>query len=70
MRKLIDNKLSNIFCALLLALSVGALAGCQDQGPAEEAGENIDEAMEETGDKMEEAAEEVEDEVDDATGGG
>jgi outer membrane lipoprotein-sorting protein len=70
MRKLINNKLFNILCALLLALSVGMLAGCEEQGPAEEAGEEIDEAVEEAGDDMEEAAEEVEDEVDDATGGG
>jgi len=69
MRKLINNKLFNILCALLLALSVGVLAGCEDQGPAEEAGENIDEAMEEAGDKMDEAAEEVEDEIDDHTDG-
>ncbi|MEE4304905.1 MAG: hypothetical protein V2J19_12230 [Wenzhouxiangella sp.] len=70
MRKLINNKLFNILCALLLALSVGMLAGCEQQGPAEEAGEEVDEAVEEAGDNMEEAAEEVEDEVDDATGGG
>jgi predicted small lipoprotein YifL len=70
MRKLINNKLFNILCALMLALSVGMLAGCEQQGPAEEAGEEVDEAVEEAGDEMEEAAEEVEDEVDDATGGG
>ncbi|NBB93708.1 MAG: hypothetical protein GVY32_11125 [Gammaproteobacteria bacterium] len=70
MRNLINNKAFNILCALLLALSVGMLAGCEQEGPAEEAGEEIDEAVEEAGDDMEEAAEEVEDEVDDATGGG
>lgn len=77
MSKLIGNKLFNIFCALLLALSVGMLAGCEQEGPAEEAGEEIDEAveeagdeMEEAGDEMEEAAEEVEEEVEDETGGG
>lgn len=70
MRKITDNKLLHILFALLLALSVGVLAGCEDQGPAEEAGENIDEAMEEAGEEMEEAADEAEDEIDDATGGG
>lgn len=70
MRKLINNKWFNILCALMLALSVGVLAGCEQQGPAEEAGEDIDEAVEEAGDEMEDAAEEVEDGVDDATGGG
>lgn len=67
MRKLVDNKCLHVVFALLLALSVGVLAGCEQQGPAEEAGENIDEAMEEVGDKMDEAAEEVEDEIDDHT---
>lgn len=70
MRKLINNKLFNILCALMLALSVGMLAGCEEQGPAEEAGEEIDEAVEEAGDEMEEASEEVEDEIDDATNDG
>lgn len=70
MKNLINSKLFNILCALLLALSVGMLAGCEEQGPAEEAGEEIDEAVEEAGDEMEEAAEEVEEEVDDATGDG
>lgn len=65
MRKLANSKLVNILFALLLALSVGMLAGCEEQGPAEEAGENIDEAVEEAGDEMEDAADEVEDEVDD-----
>ena len=70
MKKLANNRFFSIFFALLLALSVSLLAGCEDQGPAEEAGENVDEAMEEAGDKMEEAKENVEDEMDDATGGG
>lgn len=65
MRKLANNKLLNILFALLLALSVGVLAGCEDQGPAEEAGENIDEAMEEAGDEIEDAADDAEDEIDD-----
>jgi len=77
MRNLMGNKLFNVLCAMFLALSVGVLAGCEQEGPAEEAGEEIDEAVEEAGDKMEEAgeemedtAEEVEEEVEDATGGG
>lgn len=69
MSKLANNKFFSILFALLLALSAGMLAGCEQQGPAEEAGENIDEAMEEAGDKMEEAGDEAEDEVDDASGG-
>lgn len=68
MQKLTDNKILNILFALLLALSVGVLAGCEDQGPAEEAGENIDEAVEDAADEMEDAADEVEDDIDDNNG--
>ncbi len=64
MRKLIDNKFFSILFAVLLALSVGVLAGCDDQGPAEEAGETIDEAVDDTGDAIEDAADDVEDEFD------
>ncbi|MCA1771082.1 MAG: hypothetical protein LC677_00010 [Halomonas sp.] len=47
--------------ALLLALLAGGLAACEDeQGPAEEAGENVDETMEEAGEEMEEAGDEME----------
>ncbi len=35
----------------ILAFS-GALIGCEDQGPAEEAGENIDDAMDDAGDAI------------------
>lgn len=37
------------FAALLFA------AGCSDDGPAEEAGETVDETVEDAGDKVEEA---------------
>lgn len=53
--------------ALLLALGAGvALTGCEDQGPAEKAGERIDQAVEETGDEIDEAAEEAGDAVEEA----
>lgn len=68
MTKLANNKLFNILFSLLLAFSVGVLAGCEDQGPAEEAGENIDEAVEDAADEMEDAADEVEEEIDDNNG--
>lgn len=48
--------------AILLAfLAVGLTACGDDQGPAEEAGEDIDETMEGAGEEMEEAGEEMED---------
>lgn len=49
---------------LTLLLGGGVLVGCEDQGPAEEAGEQIDETAEEAGDAMDDAADEVEESVD------
>jgi hypothetical protein len=46
---------------LMTALLVGA---CEKEGPAEQAGKNIDEAAEKTGDKLEDAADQVEDAAD------
>ena len=66
---LAGNRWRAIRVALLslgLALSGGMLlTGCDEQGPAEEAGEEIDEAVEEAGDKVEEAADKIEEETDD-----
>ncbi|MGC3875086.1 hypothetical protein ACPF7Z_17685 [Halomonas sp. GXIMD04776] len=52
--------------ALLMALLLGGVAACDDQGPAEEAGENIDEAAENAGDSVEEMGEEIQDSAEDA----
>ncbi|MFO7583049.1 hypothetical protein [Guyparkeria sp.] len=49
----------NALIALMMALGL-TVAGCADeQGPAEEAGEQIDQSMEEAGDTMEEATDEI-----------
>jgi predicted small secreted protein len=46
---------------MFLALSGAAvLTACEEQGPAEEMGENIDESVEEAGDAMEDAADDAE----------
>lgn len=53
--------------ALLLAFGLsafGMLAACEQEGPAEEAGEAIDETMEEAGDAIEETADEMEESTD------
>ncbi|MFN2338817.1 MAG: hypothetical protein ABR544_07580 [Gammaproteobacteria bacterium] len=47
--------------ALVVGALFIALPGCERQGPAERAGENIDNAMEETGDKIEEAGDAIKD---------
>jgi hypothetical protein len=70
-RKFTTNTLLSIIAVLF------TLAGCEKEGPAEQAGENIDEAVEEmqekaqdTGekamDKMEEAVDEMEEAADSA----
>lgn len=40
---------------LLFIVAVLGLAACEQQGPAEEAGENLDEAVEEVGDEIDDA---------------
>lgn len=48
------KKFTSLFSSLLLA-SMFALSACEQEGPAERAGEQIDEAVEEAGDKIEDA---------------
>lgn len=56
-------KLTKLIWAMLIALSL-SLVACDQEGPAERMGENIDEAAEEIGDEIEDACEEVDDETD------
>ncbi|MBL28370.1 MAG: hypothetical protein CMM50_12570 [Rhodospirillaceae bacterium] len=51
----------------LLGLTVGWLAACDEEGPAEKAGEAIDNAVEDAGDAVEDAGDAIEDTADDAT---
>lgn len=53
-------KLTRWIFALLLAIGVVA---CEQEGPMEEAGENIGESMDETGENIGEAAEDTEKEI-------
>lgn len=48
-------KLNKLPLALLTILFVLGLSACQQDGPAEEAGEAIDNAVEDAGDKIEDA---------------
>ncbi|MEX0914337.1 MAG: hypothetical protein WD397_12335 [Wenzhouxiangellaceae bacterium] len=57
-------RINTAILALLFALSGGFLAGCDNNGPAEEAGENIDEAVEDAGDAIEDAGDDIDDETD------
>ena len=45
--------------SLLVFVAMFGLAGCEDKGPAEEAGEAIDEAVEDTAEAVEEACEDA-----------
>lgn len=57
------NKLILIFAVVFLSL---ILTGCEEQqGPAERAGESIDQTMEDSGDVMENAADDAEDSIED-----
>lgn len=52
--------------ALLLSVLLGSLAACDNEGPAEEAGENIDEEMENAGEGVEEMGEDIQESAEDA----
>lgn len=47
--------------ALVVSALLIALSGCERQGPAERAGENIDNAAEKTGDQIEKAGDAIQD---------
>ncbi|WP_444985571.1 hypothetical protein [Halomonas mongoliensis] len=52
--------LKKLGLALLVGLLTAGLVGCQDDpGPAEEAGQEIDEAMEDAGEGVEEMGESI-----------
>jgi len=53
---------SAIATAIMLSFAVAGLAGCE-KGPAEKAGEKVDNAAKKVGDKLEEAGDKVKDAV-------
>ncbi|QIB67490.1 hypothetical protein G3T16_01580 [Kineobactrum salinum] len=55
---------SSLLALTLAFVGGGFLTACEDQGPAEEAGERIDDAAEDASDAAEDAADEVEREFD------
>ncbi len=48
----------------LMVLMAALLVGCDQEGPAERAGESIDEAVEDVGNSIEDACEDIKDGVD------
>ncbi len=54
-----------LLMTLLFLSTLGlGLTACEDEGPMEEMGEEMDEGAEQMGDEMEEGADEAEDEMD------
>ena len=51
---------------MALGLSLGVLGACEEQGPAEEVGEAIDESADDVGAAVDETAENVGDALEDA----
>ena len=54
---------SGIAAMVVLSFAVAGLAACEKKGPAEKAGESIDNAAKKVGDKIEEAGDKVKDAV-------
>ncbi len=52
---------SALAAALLLALAMAGLSACEKKGPAERAGEAIDNAAQKTGDAVKEAGDKIKD---------
>lgn len=62
------NELKTIFFTLILAFSFAGIYACPDRndGPAENIGEQIDDAAEDAGDKIEDIGDKAEDAVDES----
>jgi hypothetical protein len=54
-------------CTIIVITALLALPGCEQEGPAEQAGENIDEAVEEMQEKARDASDQAMDKVEEAT---
>lgn len=53
--------------AVALGFALSLLAGCEQKGPAQKAGEKVDKAIDQTGKAIQDTAEEAEKKVKDAT---
>ncbi len=65
-----ESKSFSMICRALLIMfafaGVGMLAACDNDGPAEEMGEKIDNTVEDTGDAIDDAAEDAGDAIEDS----
>jgi hypothetical protein len=51
---------------VVASFGLAGLQGCEEEGPMEEAGEEIDDAADEAGDEIDDAVDDIEDDIDDA----
>lgn len=56
-----QRKVGKAVTIALLTLGTVSLIGCEDEGPAEQMGERLDDALSEAQDRLEDARDEVED---------
>lgn len=49
------NKHLKCLLLVLVALTIGVIAGCEKKGPMQTAGENVDDAVERTGEAVDDA---------------
>ncbi|SHM14444.1 hypothetical protein [Vreelandella subglaciescola] len=59
--------LKKLVVALGVLMMAGGLAACDNEGPAEEAGESIDESMDNAGENLEQMGDDIQDSAEDAT---
>lgn len=55
------DAMRKFFAILVVGLFAGALGACEEQGPAEQAGEAVDNAVDQAGEALEEAGDAAED---------
>jgi hypothetical protein len=56
-----NSYIKRVLLTLCFTGSLFAVIGCEQEGPAERAGERVDESMETAGEKMENAGENIQD---------
>lgn len=57
-------RIIRVFCAVLSLATALSVAACEKKGPAERAGEKIDNAVDKAGDKVKDAGDKMKDAVD------
>lgn len=58
--------MKKLLTIIALSLSLGLLTACEQEGPIEDAAEDVDHAVEETAEEVEDAADETADAIEEA----